>query len=242
MKKYSKCAIYKLEKIDFNESYFYKATLVENTYNPKLPTINKWEFTFYNCQIYTTLPLETANFDLGVSKNKLSFDNISNPAHSVIRVLDWEYVNRTQWKGNTQVKTEFGKPIYKQYIAINECEFDSPAFKTDDRKLKDAQQKIERLEKRIENMKEHYNKQIEAEKARSLARIEDMKHEISKRGDRIRDLKDSVQKRDENALKQNEVLNKRMEEIQINYNPNYKPKKKESKLPTLDDMLSFDDI
>ena len=49
MKKYSKCAIYTLEKIEFGEGQsFYNATLVENTYNPKIPYGNKWEMTFYS--------------------------------------------------------------------------------------------------------------------------------------------------------------------------------------------------
>lgn len=179
MKKYSKCAIYKLDKITTKEgSTFYDATLLENTYNPKIPYGNKWEMTFYKCQIYEDIDLEVAEFDLGVSKNALSFDNISNPAHSVIRVLDFEYVNRSQWKGQNQVKNDMDKPIYKQYIAINKCEYDYPQYKTEERKIAD-------FENRLEHQKEVNNK---------------LRKEI-------RRLEKEVRQRDEELLEKNEKLN-----------------------------------
>lgn len=179
MKKYSKCAIYSLEQFTTKDgSTFYDATLVENTYNPKIPFANKWEMTFYKCQIYTDLELEIANFDLGVSKNALSFENISNPAHSIIRVLDFEYVNRTCWKGQNQVKNDMEKPIYRQYIAINKCEYDYPQYKSEERKMAD-------LEKRLETQKENNN-------------------ELRKK---IRNLEKEIIKRDEELLEKNEKLN-----------------------------------
>lgn len=179
MKKYSKCAIYSLEQFTTKDgSTFYDATLVENTYNPKIPFANKWEMTFYKCQIYTNLELEIANFDLGVSKNALSFENISNPAHSIIRVLDFEYVNRTCWKGQNQVKNDMNKPIYRQYIAINKCEYDYPQYKSEERKMAD-------LEKRLETQKENNN-------------------ELRKK---IRNLEKEIIKRDEELLEKNEKLN-----------------------------------
>ena len=169
MKKYSKCAIYTLEQFTTKEGLiFYDATLVENTYNPKIPYKNKWEMTFYKCQIYTNIELEVANFDLGVNKNALSFENISNPAHSIIRVLDFEYVNRTQWKGQNQIKNDMNKPIYKQYIAINKCEYDYPQYKTEERKIADYEQRLEQqkatnreLRKKITQLTRKIEKQDE---------------------------------------------------------------------------------
>ena len=179
MKKYSKCAIYSLEQFTTKDgSTFYDATLVENTYNPKIPFANKWEMTFYKCQIYTDLELEIANFDLGVSKNALSFENISNPAHSIIRVLDFEYVNRTCWKGQNQVKNDMNKPIYRQYIAINKCEYDYPQYKSEERKMAD-------IEKRLEVQKENNN---------ALRK-------------QIKRLEKEIIKRDEELLEKNEKLN-----------------------------------
>ena len=179
MKKYSKCAIYALEQFKIKEGLtFYDATLVENTYNPKIPYKNKWEMTFYKCQIYTNIELEVANFDLGVNKNALSFENISNPAHSIIRVLDFEYVNRTCWKGQNQVKNDMNKPIYKQYIAINKCEYDYPQYKTEERKIAD-------YEKRLEHQKE-VNKNLKK---------------------KITQLEKEIIKRDEELLNKNEKLN-----------------------------------
>lgn len=179
MKKYSKCAIYSLEQFTTKDgSTFYDATLVENTYNPKIPFANKWEMTFYKCQIYTDLELEIANFDLGVSKNALSFENISNPAHSIIRVLDFEYVNRTCWKGQNQVKNDMNKPIYRQYIAINKCEYDYPQYKSEERKMAD-------IEKRLEIQKENNN---------TLRK-------------QIKRLEKEIIKRDEELLEKNEKLN-----------------------------------
>ncbi len=206
MKKYSKCAIYTLEKYDNQQGgTFYDATLVENTYNPKRPFASKWEMTFYKCQIYTDLELEIANFDLDLDKNKYSFINISNPEKSIIRVLDFEYVNRTVWKGKTQIK-ENGKPKIKQYIAINNCEYDKEGFKSEEKRLAD-------YEKRLEHQKE-VNNQLRKQ---------------------IKALQKAIIKRDEELLSKNEKINN----VEITYNPKYKPEKK---LPTMEDMPTFEDI
>lgn len=179
MKKYSKCAIYALEQFKTKDGLiFYDVTLIENTYNPKIPYPNKWEMTFYKCQIYNDIKLEVANFDLGVNKNALSFENISNPAHSIIRVLDFEYVNRTQWKGQNQIKNDMNKPIYKQYIAIYDCEYDYPQYKTEERKIID-------YEKRLE-----HQKAVNSELRKKIQRLEKQ-----------------IAKKDEELLEKNEKLN-----------------------------------
>lgn len=207
MKKYSKCAIYTLEKFTNNEGgTFYDATLIENTYNPKIPYGNKWEMTFYKCQIYTNLELEIANFDLDLDKNKYSFVNISNPEKSIIRVLDFEYVNRTIWKGKQKLKNDIGKDKIKQYIAINNCIYDSPTFKSEERIVNDLKNRLE------------YQKQENRELRK-----------------KIKSLEKQICKRDEELLSKNEKINN----IEINYNPKYKPEKE---LPTLDGMIKFEDI
>lgn len=191
MKKYSKCAIYKLEQHETKEGKkFYDATLVENTYNPKIPYANKWEMTFYKCQIYADIELETANFDLDLDKNKYAFINISNPEKSIIRVLDFEYINRTMWKGKTQLKNEAGKSRINQYIAINDCVYDSPTFKTEERQ-------IAILEKKLEHQKQ-------------------VNDELRKK---IKKLERDVINRDEEILKKNEKLNNVEVRYNPKYNP-----------------------
>lgn len=178
MKKYSKCAIYSLEQFESEENgKFYVAKLVENTYNPKIPFKNKWEYTFYKCQIYTDLPLEIANFDLELDKNKMNFINISNPEHSIIRVLDFEYVNRTQWKGKNQVKNDLGKPIYNQYIAINKCEFDYQGYKTEERKDKELQTRLEHFKEKSNSLTKE-NRRLALMNARNEETILRLKEEI----------------------------------------------------------------
>lgn len=178
MKKYSKCAIYSLEQFENEENgKFYVAKLVENTYNPKIPFKNKWEYTFYKCQIYTDLPLEIANFNLELDKNKMNFINISNPEHSIIRVLDFEYVNRTQWKGKNQVKNDLGKPIYNQYIAINKCEFDYQGYKTEERKDKELQTRLEHFKEKSNSLTKE-NRRLTLMNARNEETILRLKEEI----------------------------------------------------------------
>lgn len=178
MKKYSKCAIYSLEQFESEENgKFYVAKLVENTYNPKIPYKNKWEYTFYKCQIYTDLPLEIANFDLELDKNKMNFINISNPEHSIIRVLDFEYINRTQWKGKNQVKNDLGKPIYNQYIVINKCEFDYQGYKSEERKDKELQTRLEHFKEKSNSLTKE-NRRLALMNARNEETILRLKEEI----------------------------------------------------------------
>lgn len=179
MKKYSRCAIYTLEQFTNNEGQsFYEATLVENTYNPKIPYMNKWEMTFYKCQIYTDLELEVADFSLDLDKNQYSFVNIANPEKSIIRILDFEYVNRTMWKGKTKLKNDMGKDRVKQFIAIHACEYDKAGYKSEERKIAD-------FEKRLEQQKQ-VNNELRRE---------------------IRQLKKELVSRDEELLKKNEKIN-----------------------------------
>lgn len=211
MKKYSRCAVYTLEKFTNNEGQsFYEATLVENTYNPKIPYMNKWEMTFYKCQIYTDLELEVADFSLDLDKNQYSFVNISNPEKSIIRVLDFEYVNRTIWKGKEKLQdtTANNKKVdrIKRYIAIHDCEYDKAGYKSEERKIAD-------FEKRLEQQKQ-VNNELRRE---------------------IRQLKKELISRDEELLKKNEKINN----VELTYNPKYKPENAlptESDMITFDDI------
>lgn len=179
MKKYSKCAIYSLEQFENSQGQkFYNAVLVENTYNPKIPYANKWEMTMYKCQIYTEIELETANFDLELDKNKLSFINISNPEKSIIRVLDFEYVNRTQWRGKTQIKNDMGKATYKQYIAIYDLEYDKQGYKTEERKLVEAEQRCEKFKQTNNDLRKEITK-LKKELAKREQEILDKNEKIN---------------------------------------------------------------
>lgn len=203
MKKYSRCAIYSLQEFENQDNgKFYVAKLVENTYNPKIPYSDKWEYTFYKCQIYTDLKLEVANFDLGLDKNKMNFINISNPEHSIIRVIDFEYVNRTIWKGTNQQKTELNKPIYNQYIAINKCEYDYQGFKSEERKEKD-------YEKRIESLKEK-NNLLAGENKRLLKQNNSYINTINEQKEQIKKL---LKEEEDKQLLNNELQNVEFEEI-----------------------------
>lgn len=144
MRRYSKLAIYKLNKIDNGKGeFFYDVTGVENIYNPSKP-FNSWECTFVKCTIFTDLELEIANFDLQANPNPLSFDNISNPEHSIIRILDFSVENHTVWKKTTkngkpyyeQVKTENGKPKTAQKFYVHSIEYDHPSWKSEESKIK----------------------------------------------------------------------------------------------------------
>lgn len=157
MKLNSRMAIYKLEKLEYKiknddgedeVGVFYKATLAENTYNPKRPFRNKWELSFYDCIINSELELEVANFDLGVDeKNKLSFENISNPAKSIIRILEFEISHRTAWKGRNQLRTKTGFPITNKNIIVRKIEYDKVGFKSEERLLTLEKQKSEKFKK-----------------------------------------------------------------------------------------------
>lgn len=192
MKKYSKCAIYSLEEFEGTEGKFYSAKLVENTYNPKIPYGNKWEYTFYKCQIYTDLKLEQANFDLELDRNKMNFINISNPEHSIIRVLDFEYVNRTIWKGKNQRKNDVGKPLYNQYIAIKDCEYDYAGYKSEERKEKDTQKRLEHFKEKSSELTKENNK---------------LKKEVIKKDSTIQELKDELENLKSNKEKIEEFEN-----------------------------------
>ena len=160
MEKNSKCAIYKLKECTNKQGQtFYEAVVVENIYNPSKPF--NWEMSFIKCNIFTNLPLEIASFDLQNNKNQLSFDNISNPEHSIIRVLDFSVENQTVWKKTKkngkdyyeQQKTNEGKPLISQKFYIKKCEFDTPDWKAEESKIKFYDKRFLEQEQRIANLK-----------------------------------------------------------------------------------------
>jgi hypothetical protein len=164
MKKNSKCAILKLEELEANGKRFYKATLIENIYNPKNPAVR--EFASYRCQIYTDLELEQADMSLELDKNKWSFVNISNPEKSIIRILDFEFIIKTKWKGTTQVKNDGGKPIYNEYIAIHDCIYENGNFISIESRLKKAEKKVALLQTENKKLRaENKNLNIQLDKS-----------------------------------------------------------------------------
>lgn len=157
MRKNSKCAIYKLKEIEGKDgSKFYDAVVVENIYNSKKPHGN-WEMSFVKCTIFTDLPLEIANWDLELDKNPYAFVNISNPEHSIIRVLDFSVESQSAWRGDQPVKDSNGKQIYNQKFYVNECEFDTPTWKSEESKLKVAQKKLEEHKATISELRKENN-------------------------------------------------------------------------------------
>ena len=150
MRRYSRCAIYKLKDCyNWKGEKFYEAQVVELVRNSQNPTKDKWEISLVKCVIFTDLPIEVANFDLEKEKNPLSFENISNPEHSIIRVLDFSVENVQAWgkkegsKYKNRLVTQDGKKVINQKFYIHECEFDYKGWKSEERKLTIAQNQIE---------------------------------------------------------------------------------------------------
>ena len=182
MKIGSKLAIKRLKTFTTKEGKkFYNATLVEATLNSKIMKGNKWEYNLYLANIYTDLELEEAKYDLElpekkieyftpegekkgffVKANKLDPARISNPDHSIIRVLDFEFKSTTVQE-NGKVKTnENGKIIFNHTLSIGKCEYDIGGWKLPDKKL---ELRVATVEKQKQAMSEKYKAIIKDLKA-----------------------------------------------------------------------------
>jgi len=182
MKIGSKLAIKRLKTFTTKEGKkFYNATLVEATLNSKIMKGNKWEYNLYLANIYTDLELEEAKYDLElpekkieyftpegekkeffVKANKLDPARISNPDHSIIRVLDFEFKSTTVQE-NGKVKTnENGKIIFNHTLSIGKCEYDIDGWKLPDKKL---ELRVATIEKQKQAMSEKYKAIIKDLKA-----------------------------------------------------------------------------
>lgn len=148
MKIGSKLAIYKIDKVfDGKKGKIYKATVIENIQNFN-NGIAVWEQHFFNgVSIHTDLELEEAKFDIELEEytityksgksftkkpNQFAFERISNPEHSVIRVLDFAY-NKTFLYDKKRNRKKERLPrstkevvIVKDDIEIYDCEYDKP--------------------------------------------------------------------------------------------------------------------
>lgn len=157
----SKVAIYKCELIEPPKgNKFYKAVILENVSNNK-NIFNKWETVRYNALILdTSIELEPAKFDLDIDKNnKHSFNNISNPEKSLIRVYDFGYDKKTEWWGRTQKKDENGKPKYKEMVYLNKIGFNYE-YKSENKQIKELQNKIIVLENKNNRINTAFNNKL----------------------------------------------------------------------------------
>jgi hypothetical protein len=166
----SKVAIYKCELIEPPKGdKFYKVKIVEKVYNPKKTKGGNWHDYFVEAYIFDlSLDLEPAKFDLNVNKkDKYSYDNISNPEKSVIRVLDFKFEKHQRWWGGVLQKDEHGKPIYDEKFFIYKIADGTKVWRSDDGKYKVLERKIEAQKNKIAEQKKknlekdvHYNKII----------------------------------------------------------------------------------
>ena len=153
MEKGSRLAIYRLKEVEpKNGNKFYIVTVVENVFNSQKPFNNGMEPSFMKAYIFdTSLELEVANFNGGNGENKFSFDNITNPDKSIIRVEEFKVETHTKWNFRQQVK-ENGVPVYETIAYLTKVCKDKE-YKTDYKKEKLVQKQIEKLEKTIETNK-----------------------------------------------------------------------------------------
>lgn len=112
MQEDGKVAIYKMKLVEPKDGDpFILATIVENVYNSKRPFANKWESVFYEAYIFdTTQDLEPAEFEKKEGKAKYSYDCITNPDKSIIRVQEFKCEPRSVWINEEQVFNDDGKP------------------------------------------------------------------------------------------------------------------------------------
>lgn len=182
MEKGSRLAIYKLKEVNRGDKKFYIATLVENVYNSQKPTFKGMEPSFVKTYITdTSLCLEEAKFDLKKSSNKYSFENISNPKNSIIRLVDFKVEIHSVWNFGKQVFDNLGKPMYETVLFAKKLTPDKD-FKTENSKMKELEKKIESLTKKLANTKTKSNddKRKLREKIARLEKKTNMQSELLK--------------------------------------------------------------
>ena len=155
----SKLIIKKIEpQITKDGNEFLSVVLLEKVYNTKRPFANKWETAQYKAQLFTDLPVEEAQFDLDISKDKYSIKNISNPEKSIIRITDFKFEKVTAWKGQVQLKTDLNQPIMNDKFYITGCEFDKQGWKSNERIIREQNEKIEGQKQLIKEQKNEIKK------------------------------------------------------------------------------------
>lgn len=152
----SKVALYKCELFQPPKGdKFYKVKLVEKVYNPKKTKGGNWHDYFVEAYIFDlSLDLEPAKFDLNVNeKDKYSYDNISNPEKSVIRVIDFKFEKHQRWWGGKLQKDDYNKPIYDEKFFIYKIEDGTKVWRSDDGKYKLLERKYEAQKEKIAEQK-----------------------------------------------------------------------------------------
>ena len=258
----SKLGIHKLKLVTpKNGQPFYLATVFEKVYNSKNP-MGAWETAFYN-DVYifdTTLDLQEADRSLGVNeKDKFSFDNIANKENAIIRVLELKYEKHTQWKGNQQVKDDYGKPIIKDIFYLTKIAEGTKVWRSDDGEFKLLQRKFEAQKQKIAEQKRknldkdvEYRKiirEIKSEKQVLEQKIKKLEEIIEKQKQKVSDAKISVKEankevmvvRRKNTITKNELektqskLEKKKQEIK-----EVKKMKKNEMLEKAEEFNDFD--
>jgi hypothetical protein len=180
MEKGSRLAIKKLKLVEKGGKKFYVATLLENVFNSQKPTFKGMETTSIKTYITdTSMELEEANFSLDKSKNKYSFENISNPKTSIIRLIDFKVEIHSIWNYGKQKVDEMGKPIYEPVLYITKLQADH-GYKTDNAKMKELQKKVDKLTEKLAEEKEssRTNTKYLKDKIRRLEKKCDEQYEL----------------------------------------------------------------
>lgn len=234
----SKLAILKLEEVSDN---YYKADLIEYIYNIKIPYKNKWELQqYYNIMIQTDLPLEVAKFDkkiepkvckkqngdtYTIEENKYSFERISNPENSIIRILDFKFEKNNAYtkKGKPIMRNDMNRQRVNEIFTITNCEFDCIGWKLPDKQL---ESKIKYMEKKHKEWKEKLL-QNKKEKTDLKTKLKTRDYTIIKLREQIKELK-----------KHKEVSINNTYDIQSTKQDNSKIQKTKKKKKTIDYSIS----
>jgi hypothetical protein len=153
MKIGSKLIIYSIsKKSQVNGKKFYIGIFIEKVYNSYRRDKNKWEYTKQPALFSTDLDVEEAKFDLGVSEDQYSCENISNPEKSIFRVLDFSVTTVTKWKRGKQVFNKYHKPeTALKYTITKMCR--DKDFVSEEKQIGILNRKIKSLEAQVEKYK-----------------------------------------------------------------------------------------
>lgn len=192
---------------------FYLATVFEKVYNINNP-VTKWETVFYaNTYIFDkTLKLEEADFSLGVNtKDKYSFDNISNKANSIIRVLGFKYERHTQWKNNKLVKDDNGLPILKDIFYLTKISEGTRVWRTDEGLFKELERKVKAQKEKIaEQRQKNFQKDIEYRK-----KIKEIRSEIAVVEREKKKLEEFIQKQNDKVCEAKNLVKEANKQVMV---------------------------
>lgn len=191
MERGSRIAIYKLkEVVQKDGKKFYVATVIENVFNQHKPFNNGFEQVFVKAYIFDmSIELQPATWgDLKGADKRFSFDNITNPEESIVRIENCKVEVHSKWNYGQQVK-ENGLPAYETIAYISKICKDKD-FKTDNRKEKEMLSKIAKLENNIEKLKVTHR-------------------------EKVKELKNTIRRLTRQIEKQEEIVNEARTELNI---------------------------